>query len=67
MQITLYTIAMYTVIPSLPGLVKSLPLGGLGSLLMVLAVVIAWLLIGSGIAWAIGRASDLGETSGKQD
>ena len=67
MQTMLYTVAMYTAVVSLPELARSLPLGGFSHILTVLAIVIAWLLIGSGIAWAIGHASDLGETSGKQD
>jgi hypothetical protein len=67
MQTILYTVAIYTAVVSLPALASSLPLGGFSHILTVLAIVIAWLLVGSGIAWAIGHASDLGETSGEQD
>ena len=67
MQTMLYIVALNTTVLSLPGLVGSLPPGGLGGMLAVLVIVFAWLLLGSGIAWAIGRASDLGENSRGQD
>ena len=67
MQTMLYAVALYTAVLSLPGLVRFWPLGGLDGMLTALAIVFAWLLLGSGIAWAIGRASDLGEISREQD
>jgi hypothetical protein len=52
MQTMLYTVAtsMYMGFVSLPGLAKPLAVDGFSIILTVLAIVIAWLLIGSGIA-----------------
>ena len=63
MQTILHVLAKYAVIVSLPGLVIYSLLGGISRMLAVLAIVCAWLLAGAGIAWAIGRATDLGATS----
>jgi hypothetical protein len=65
MHTALYTITMHTAIPSMLGLAASSTLGALSDALTVLAVIVAWLFIGSAIAWTIGNASDLGETSEK--
>lgn len=62
MQTALYAVAMHTTIMEL---VTSIVSDGIGGVLTVLAVILAWLLIGSGIAWTIGNASDLGETPEK--
>lgn len=66
MRIMLYSLAVFTAVPSLPGLVGSSPPVGLIDILTALTVCLAWLVVGAGIAWSIGKASDLGAKSERQ-
>lgn len=63
MQTVFYTITMHIDILAMQGACQIVPLRGLSDALTVSAFIVALLLVGSGNAWAIGNAPDLGEAS----